>query len=60
MIVDEDQLEVSPNLKKLLISEVDLIRDAFSIIGVFTEGGLKTGLKFLEDFDNEIPVKKDE
>lgn len=61
MIDDEEELEVSPNLKNLLLSEVDLIRDALSILGVFTEGSVQTGLKFLEDLNNNnTPSEKDE
>ncbi|MCY1552759.1 hypothetical protein D9M68_891760 [compost metagenome] len=60
MTEDEEQMEVSPHLKTLLLSEVDLIRDALSILGVFTDAGLKTGLKFLEDVENDIPLKNDE
>lgn len=60
MIDDEEQLEVSPHLKKLLVSEIDLIRDAMLVLGVFTDGGVKTGLKLLEELNNEIPVKNDE
>lgn len=56
----EEPLEVSPQLKTLLMSEVDLIRDVLSIVGVFTDAGLQTGLKFLEDLENNIPAKNDE
>lgn len=56
----EEPLEVSPQLKTLLMSEVDLIRDVLDIMGVFTDAGLQTGLKFLEDVENNIPLKKDE
>jgi hypothetical protein len=55
MTNDEDNLQVSPNLKKLLLSEVDLIRDALSILEVFTEGTAKTTLKFIEDLEHETP-----
>ncbi|WP_367915612.1 hypothetical protein [Leadbetterella sp. DM7] len=57
---DEEQLNASPHLKKLLLSEVDLIRDALSILGVFTDASLKTGLKLLEDVENDIPLKNHE
>lgn len=60
MIDDEEQIEVSPQLKTLLLSEVDLIRDALSVLGVFADAGPRTGLKFLEDVENEIPLKNDE
>lgn len=52
---NEDDIQVPPNLKKLLLSEVDLIRDAFSVLLVFVEGGIKTGAKFLEELDNTKP-----
>ncbi len=55
MTNEEDNLQVSPNLKKLLLSEVDLIRDALSILEVFTEGTVKTTLKFIEDIEHETP-----
>lgn len=54
---EDEKLEVSPNLKKLLLSEVDLIRDTFSVLMVFVEGLPKTGMKFFEDIENEIPIK---
>lgn len=57
---DEEHLNASPDLKKLLLSEVDLIRDALAILGVFTDAGLRTGMKFLEHVENEIPLKNDE
>ncbi len=57
---DEEQLSASPDLKKLLLSEVDLIRDTLEIIGVFADASLKTGLKFLEDVETELPLKNDE
>ena len=55
MTNEEDNLEVSPNLKKLLLSEVDLIRDALSILEVFTEGTVKTTLNFIEDIEQDKP-----
>lgn len=51
--LDEDNLEVSPNLKKLLMSEVDLIRDALAVLEVFTEGAVNTTLKFIEELEHE-------
>ncbi|ADQ17727.1 hypothetical protein [Leadbetterella byssophila] len=51
--IDEDNLEVSPNLKKLLMSEVDLIRDALAVLEVFTEGAVNTTLKFIEELEHE-------
>lgn len=58
MTEDEEYIEVSPQLKTLLLSEVDLIRDALSIVGVFADAGPRTGLKFLEDVENAIPFEK--
>lgn len=51
-IEDEENIEVSPNLKKILVSEVDLIRDAFSVMLVFVEGAAKAGIRFIETNEN--------
>ncbi len=51
--LDEENLELSPNLKQLLVTEVDLIRDTFSVLLVFIEGGVKTGIKFIEEINND-------
>ena len=52
--VNEEELEISPNLKNILLSEVNLIRDTINIFLVFTEGAAKTAIKFLEKNDNSI------
>lgn len=57
-IENEDELEVSPNLKKLLVSEVDFMRDTFSVLLLFLDGAAKTGVKFLEEIENEIQKKE--
>ena len=56
----EEPLEVSPQLKTLLLSEIDLIRDILEIVGLFTDAGLKTGLKFLEDVEPNTSLQQDE
>ena len=56
MVENEDDLEVSPNLKKLLVSEVDLMRDTFSVLLLYIDGAAKTSIKFLEEIENDKPI----
>lgn len=51
--MEEEELEISPELKKMLVSELDLIRDTISIAMLFIEGPVKTGLEFLDGIQNE-------
>ncbi len=48
----EDMEQKAPEaLKKMLVSEIDLIRDLMTIVNMFVGEPLKTGVRFLSEFE---------
>lgn len=50
---DKNELKLKKDLKKLLVSEIDLIRNSFTIFSVFFEGIGKSVFQILKDLNKE-------
>lgn len=49
----EDELKLKKDLKKLLVSEIDLIRNSFTVLSFFFEGIGKSVFQILKDLNKE-------
>ena len=49
---ENNEIQLNKDLKKLLVSEIDLIRDALSVFLFYVEGPIKVVKEMLQDFEN--------
>ena len=50
---DEEELFAPESLKDMLVSEIELIRDSMVIVNMFLGEPIKTGLKYLQEFEQK-------
>lgn len=48
---DEDDLKAPEALKEMLVSEIELIRDAMTIVNMFVGEPMLAGVKYLQEFE---------
>lgn len=53
---DDDNLKAPEALKEMLVSEIELIRDAMTIVNMFLGENMLAGVKYLQEFE---PKKND-
>lgn len=53
---DDDELKAPEALKEMLVSEIELIRDAMTIVNMFVGEPMLAGVKYLQEFE---PKKND-
>jgi hypothetical protein len=53
---DDDNLKAPEALKEMLVSEIELIRDAMTIVNMFVGESMLAGVKYLQEFE---PKKND-
>ena len=49
---ENNEIQLNKDLKKLLVSEIDLIWDALSVFLFYVEGPIKVVKEMLQDFEN--------
>ncbi|MCP9763607.1 hypothetical protein [Lacihabitans soyangensis] len=48
---DDDDLMAPEALKEMLVSEIELIRDAMTIVNMFVGEPMLAGVKYLQEFE---------
>jgi hypothetical protein len=48
---DEEDLKAPDALKEMLVSEIELIREAMMIVNMFVGEPMKAGVKYLQEFE---------
>ncbi len=48
---DDDDLKAPEALKEMLVSEIELIRDAMTIVNMFVGEPMLAGVKYLQEFE---------
>ncbi len=50
---DDDELKAPEALKEMLVSEIELIRDAMTIVNMFVGEPMLAGVKYLQEFESK-------
>ena len=50
---DEDDLKAPEALKEMLASEIELIRDAMTIVNMFVGEPMKAGVRYIQEFESK-------
>jgi hypothetical protein len=54
---DNEEIKAPDALKNMLVAEIQMIRDALTIVNMFMGEPITVGVKYLQEFDNnQLPL----